>query len=174
MRANDILTLDQLRNVRASRLVALEGDLRAKSAVLREIESEVAACQSELAQARRQRDAWESEWQSWLRDHGVLSRGEEFSRYHVALTAWERDLREQLAEIQVRQRVAADAVESSRRIVLKAQAKLSALSERIEKSRRSLIQSRALREQRASAEIATIAARQVRATWSFEVVSTNA
>jgi hypothetical protein len=171
MRANDIHKLAQLHRVRASRLVALERDLRTRMAALREIEDEAAACQSELDQAQRQRDAWENEWQSWLRTNGVLSRGEEYNRYHIALTAWERDLKEQLAEIQVRQRVAADAVDSARRVVRQAQARLAALAERIARTRRSIIQTRDLRLQRDTAEIATLAARRLRAAMSSELAS---
>jgi chromosome segregation ATPase len=171
MRANDVHKLAQLHRVRASRLVALERDLRTKIAALREIEDEAAACQSELEQAQRQRDAWENEWQSWLRTQGVLSRGEEYNRYHIALTAWERDLREQLTEIQVRQRVAADAVDSARRVVRHAQARLAALAERIAQTRRSIARTVEQRRQRDTDEIATLAARQARAVWSSELAS---
>ncbi|GFE82382.1 hypothetical protein GCM10011487_43820 [Steroidobacter agaridevorans] len=166
MRANDILKLAQLHRIRVARLVALESDLRTKITALREVEAEAAACQSELEQAHRQRESWENEWQSWLRTHGVLSRGEEYNRYHIALTAWERDLQEQLAEIQVRQRAAGDAVDAARRVVRKAEARLAALDERIGQSRRSLLSTRDLRRQRDAAESATIAAQQVRAAWS--------
>lgn len=171
MRSQDIATLEQLHRVRASRLATLERDLQAKLAVLREIENEAAVCQAELAQARRQRDVWESEWQSWLRTHGVLSRGEDYNRYHVVLVAWERDIREQLIEIEARQRVAADAVQAARSIVRKAQVKLDALGDRLERARHSLVQAQSLRRHREAEELATIAARQVRAAWSSEPVS---
>ena len=174
MRPNDIAKLGQVHRVRATRLVTLERDLQAKVAALREIENEAAACRAELLQARRQRDAWESEWQTWLRTHGVLSLGEDYSRYHVALVAWERDIREQLVEIEVRQRVASDAVEGARALVRKAQAKLEALGERIERSRLSIARTRALRSHREATELATIAPRQIRAKWSADLVSDEA
>lgn len=173
MRSHDIVTLERLHRVRVSRLAALERDLQAKVAVLREIENEAAACRAELSQARRQRDAWESEWQSWLSTHGVLSRGEDYNRYHVVLIAWERDIREQLVEIEARQRVAADAVASSRSVVRKAQVRLEALGGKLEGARQSLARARSLRHHREAEELATIAARQVRAAWSSDVVSTG-
>lgn len=173
MRSQDIVTLEQLQRVRASRLATLERELQAKLAALREIDAEVTACQAELAQARRQRDVWENEWQSWLRTHGVLSRGEDYSRYHVVLVAWERDLREQLAEIETRRRVASDAAEAVRSVVRKAQAKLEALGERIAKSRHSLAHDRSLRQQREAEELATLAARRVRTAWSADLVSAS-
>ena len=170
MRSGDIVTLEHLHRVRASRLAALERDLQAKVAVLRGIEDEAAACRAELAQARRQRDAWESEWQSWLSTHGVLSRGEDYNRYHVVLIAWERDVLEQLAEIEARLRVAADAVASARAVVRKAQVRLKALGDKLARSRQSLVHARSLRQHRENEELATIAARQARAAWSSDNV----
>ena len=174
MRSHDIVTLEHLHRVRASRLAVLERDLQAKIAVLRGIEEEAAACRAELAQVRRQRDAWENEWQSWLSQHGVLSRGEDYNRYHVVLIAWERDVREQLAEIEARLRVAADAVVLARSIVRKAQVRLEALGEKLDGARKSLLHAKSLRQHREAEELATIAARQVRAAWSSDVVSANA
>jgi chromosome segregation ATPase len=170
MRSNDINSLEQLHRVRTSRLVTLERTLQEKMTVLRGIEDEAATCRAELAEVRRQRDAWESEWQSWLRTHGVLSRGEDYSRYHVALLSWERDVCEQLAEIEARLRVAATAVDTARAVVRKAQAKLEALGEKLQRARHSLAHARSMRLQREAAELATIAARQVRAAWSSDLV----
>ncbi|HEY0682013.1 MAG TPA: hypothetical protein VGD45_06765 [Steroidobacter sp.] len=171
MRSNDIVTLEHLHRVRASRLGGLERDLQAKLAVLRVIEDEADACRAELAQVRRQRDAWESEWQTWLSTHGVLSRGEDYNRYHVVLIAWERDVREQLAEIEARLRVAAEEVALARSIVRKAQVRLEALGEKLERSKLSLVHAKSQRHHREAEELAVIAARQVRAAWSTEVVS---
>lgn len=171
MRSRDIVTLEHLYRVRASRLAALERELHVKVAVLREIEDEAAACRAELAQARRQRDAWESEWQSWLSTHGVLSRGEDYNRYHVVLVAWERDLCEQLAEIEARLRVAADEVALARAVVRKAQVRLEALGDKLARSRRLLANAKSLRQHRENEELATIAARQARAAWSSDVAS---
>lgn len=174
MRSQDIATLEQLHTVRASRLAALERELQAKVAALHEIENEADTCRAELAQARRQRDVWESEWQSWLRTHGVLSRGEDYSRYHVVLVAWERDIHEQLAEIEERRQVAAEDVEAVRSIVRKARVKLDALGERFGQAKRSLASARSLRLSREAEELATIAARHVRAAWSSDSVGASA
>jgi hypothetical protein len=171
MRSKDVLSLGQLHRVRASRLVTLERDLQEKTAVLREIENEADACRTELSLVRSQRDAWENEWQSWLRTNGVLSRGEDYSRYHVALIAWDRDVREQLLEIEARQRVASGVVDSARAVVRKAQAKLAALGERLELTRHSIANAQSLRRHREAEELATIAARQVRAARSTDFAS---
>ncbi|MBM0106891.1 hypothetical protein JM946_19320 [Steroidobacter sp. S1-65] len=171
MRSRDIVTLEHLHRVRGSRLAALERDLQAKVAVLREVEDEAEACRAELAQARLQRDAWESEWQSWLSTHGVLSRGEDYNRYHVVLIAWERDVHEQLSEIEARLRVAADEVTKARGVVRKAQVRLEALGDRLARSRHSLAYARSLRQHRENEELATIAARRAHAAWLSDVVS---
>jgi hypothetical protein len=157
MTPTDIRRVECLRDARATRLAILYRDLHSRQAALAEAKAAVQAIQDELHQAQRQRASWEGEWQSWMSAHGILSRGEDYNRYHIALTAWERDVREELEEALSRAAAAAKDEATARERVVRAHKRLEVLRRHIDDQRRAAARDQRAREARQSADLPHVA-----------------
>ena len=104
--------------VREAHLRASEAEFARTAAALAVIDRELAAIDDEQRLIDQQRSAWETQWQQWLREDGVLCRGQEYNLYHLRLSAWESEVRERRAEVRERHRTAADAVNAARSSML--------------------------------------------------------
>jgi hypothetical protein len=106
--------LQQMLAVREAHLRSAQAEFARTAAALAVIDQELAAVDDELRLIDQQRSAWETQWQKWLREDGVLCRGQEYNLYHLRLSAWESEVREQRAEVGERHRIAQDAVSAAR------------------------------------------------------------
>ena len=148
----DIRRVERVCDARATRLAILYRELQSQQAALEEANAAVEAVRDELHQAQRQRASWEGEWQSWMSAHGILRRGEDYNRYHIALTAWERDIREELEEMQSRAAAAAKDEATARDRVVRARKRLEVMRGHVDHQRRSAARDQQAREARQNAE----------------------
>lgn len=130
--------LGKLLEVRSARLEAAKGYLARMAADLAAAGRELAAVDAELRQIGEQRNAWEQEWQSWLRGSGAVHHGQEYNLYHLQLTAWENDAREQREEVQRHFAAANARVAAARAARLEAERRYRQMADRVEASARSL------------------------------------
>ena len=124
--------LTRLLSVREAHLHSAHVQLTRTAAALAVVERERAALDEELRLIATQRSGWERQWQHWLREDGVLCRGQEYNLLHLRLSAWETDTREQHAEVSERYRVAEDAVVAARASLRKHQLRADRLRRELE------------------------------------------
>lgn len=136
--------------VREAHLATTRSELARRAQALAIVDLELAAVDDELRLIAHQRSAWERGWQSWLREDGMLRRGQEYKLFHLRLAAWENEQREQRAEVDERHRAALAAVAETRAVIVKEQLRVDVLQRelvsmrrRLQLSRVNLIESRA-------------------------------
>ena len=128
--------LTRLLSVREAHLHSAHVQLTRAAAALAVVERERAALDEELQLIADQRSGWERQWQHWLREDGVLCRGQEYNLLHLRLSAWESDTREQRAEVSERYRVSEDAVIAARSSLRKHQLRADQLRRELETATR--------------------------------------
>ena len=119
--------LQTLVSVREAHLRSAQTEFARTAVALAAIDQELTAIDDELRMIDQQRSAWETQWQKWLREDGVLRRGQEYNLYHLRLSAWENEVREQRAEVRERHRAAEDALDAARASMLRNQLRVDLL-----------------------------------------------
>lgn len=122
-----IHTLEKLSALHEAHLHAAQALYARETAVLAAIDQERIDVDGELRLIGDQRAAWETQWQQWLREDGVLRRGQEYNLYHLTLSAWEEEVRERLDEVLERHRAAKEKVDAARAAMLRQQSRLDVL-----------------------------------------------
>lgn len=126
--------MEQLRKllaVRELRLKRIRAQLARVLSAFEAVDSELACVDAELRQIAQQRQAWERDWQQWLRQNGVVRHGQDYNLAHTALSAWERDAAKAREEILVRHRRALEQVQAAKQLMLKAEQQLQALRDQV-------------------------------------------
>jgi phage shock protein A len=126
-----IAQLQQLIAVRETRLRAAQVELGQALTALAEVAGELRLVDDELRQIRDQKALWEGQWQSWLRQDGVLYRGHAYNLRHVSLSSWESDATERWTEIKERYDSREEQAQSIRTTVLKMQQRVDLLKDRL-------------------------------------------
>jgi hypothetical protein len=128
-----MIQLQQLIAVRETRLQAAQAELRQALTALAEVEHELGIADDELRQVRDQKALWEGQWQHWLRQDGVLYRGQAYNLRHITLASWEADVLERRTKIKELHQTMLAEVQRVRTIVLKLQQRVDLLRERFTK-----------------------------------------
>lgn len=124
--------MEQLRNllaVRELRVNRIRAELAQIMAVLADVAAELASVNEELAQIRRQRIAWEQDWQRWLQQDRLIRHGQDYSLAHTALSAWEQDAKQVHQEVSERREQVMVEVRAIRQRLHKAEQLLQAMQE---------------------------------------------
>jgi hypothetical protein len=126
-----IVHLQQLIAVREARLQAVHVELNQALSALAEVDGELRLVDDELGQIRDQKAAWEGQWQHWLRQDGVLYRGQAYNLRHVSLASWENEVTDRRTKIKELHETMLSEVRRIRTIVLKMQQRIDLLKERL-------------------------------------------
>jgi hypothetical protein len=127
------IQLQQLIAVRETRLQAAQMELSQALTALAEVDRELRIVDDELRQIRDQKALWEGQWQHWLRQDGVLYRGQAYNLRHITLASWEADVLERRTKIEELHQTMLDEVRRVRTIAFKLQQRVDLLREQLAK-----------------------------------------